>query len=190
MPRPRSFDEDRAIDAALRAFWTAGYEATSTEQLCAATGLGRSSLYNTFTGKRELFERALRRYTERKNAALAELLAAHGARAGVRALLEQVVQAPADDPPGCLVVNTLVELAPRDPAVAALLRADGGLRRDLLAAALTAGQRTGEITADVPATDLATAVITAVTGMRVAARGGATRAELAATARTALRMLD
>ncbi|NUS02366.1 MAG: helix-turn-helix transcriptional regulator, partial [Nonomuraea sp.] len=59
MARPRTFEEDRAVEAAMRAFWDAGYEATSTQDLCAATGLGRSSIYNTFAGKRDLFERAL-----------------------------------------------------------------------------------------------------------------------------------
>ncbi|WP_258571869.1 TetR/AcrR family transcriptional regulator [Actinomadura parmotrematis] len=48
----------------MSAFWTAGYEATSTEDLCAVTGVGRSSLYNAFAGKRELFLRALRRYRD------------------------------------------------------------------------------------------------------------------------------
>ncbi|HEY4569169.1 MAG TPA: TetR/AcrR family transcriptional regulator, partial [Kribbella sp.] len=43
----------------MRLFWTSGYEATSTQDLCAATGLGRSSVYNTFTSKKALFQRTL-----------------------------------------------------------------------------------------------------------------------------------
>ena len=64
MARPRKFDEGRALDAAMEAFWAAGYEATSTQDLCDATGLGRSSIYNTFKSKHDLFERALARYME------------------------------------------------------------------------------------------------------------------------------
>src|SRR5690606_8821359 len=62
MARPRTFEEEQALEAAMRAFWRRGYEATSTQDLCAATGLGRSSVYNAFDSKRELFTRALRRY--------------------------------------------------------------------------------------------------------------------------------
>src|SRR5438132_514738 len=103
MARPRQFDEQRAVDAAARAFWASGYEATSTEDLCAATGLGRSSIYNTFTSKRDLFEKALARYMADKNATTTELLEGEGpVKDKVRALLWQVVEADERDPIGCL----------------------------------------------------------------------------------------
>jgi AcrR family transcriptional regulator len=114
MARPRRFDEERAVDAAMRAFWTAGYEGTSTQDLCDATGLGRSSIYNTFTSKHDLFDRALRRYMTTKNATIFELLDSdESAKTKIRALLQQVIDAPEAEPTGCLVVNSTVELAPR-----------------------------------------------------------------------------
>ncbi|MCZ9337074.1 TetR/AcrR family transcriptional regulator, partial [Streptomyces sp. TRM76130] len=64
MVRPRTFDEERALDAAMHTFWEKGYEATSTQDLCEATGLGRSSIYNTFKSKHDLFERALAHYID------------------------------------------------------------------------------------------------------------------------------
>ncbi|CAM5616019.1 TetR/AcrR family transcriptional regulator OS=Streptomyces alboniger OX=132473 GN=CP975_28210 PE=4 SV=1 [Streptomyces alboniger] len=67
MARPRTFDEERALDAAMHAFWVKGYEATSTQDLCEATGLGRSSIYNTFSSKHALFRRALARYMDAMN---------------------------------------------------------------------------------------------------------------------------
>ena len=55
----------------MHTFWANGYDATTTEDLCAATGLGRSSIYNTFTSKHELFRRALLRYVDSERATAA-----------------------------------------------------------------------------------------------------------------------
>ncbi|MCM6777038.1 TetR/AcrR family transcriptional regulator [Nocardia sp. CDC159] len=187
MPRPKQFDEDRAVDAAMRAFWSAGYEATSTQDLCAATGLGRSSIYNTFISKHHLFRRALRRYMDVKNEATFATLDAPGSAKGkVRELLWKAVDSPEDDPLGCLVVNSIVELGPRDAEVADLLRADLDRRLTALTATIAAGQRAGEIRDARPATELAHFVVATISGLRVAARGGADRKTLAAIANIAL----
>ncbi|MEC3916082.1 TetR/AcrR family transcriptional regulator [Nocardia sp. CDC160] len=187
MARPKQFDEDRAVDAAMRAFWTAGYEGTSTQDLCAATGLGRSSIYNTFSSKKDLFERALRRYMADKNAGTFAVLDGPGsARERLRALLWQVIDAPDDDPLGCLVVNATVELGQRDKEIAQLLRLDQERRLSALTAAIAAGQRDGDIDKRRDATELAHFMIATIGGMRVAARGGADRRTLEAIANTAL----
>ncbi|GAB2697972.1 TetR/AcrR family transcriptional regulator [Nocardia thraciensis] len=190
MARPKQFDEERAVDAALRAFWTAGYEGTSTQDLCAATGLGRSSIYNTFTSKHDLFERALRLYMAEKNARMFELLDGEGtAKDKIRALLWLSVDAPSDDPVGCLVVNATVELGQRDAAIRRLLRADEDERLAALTALIRAAQRAGEIDKAGDAKDLAHFVIATIGGMRVAARGGATRKALEGIANVALTCL-
>ncbi|MHA7959627.1 TetR/AcrR family transcriptional regulator [Streptomyces sp. L500] len=190
MARPRKFDEERAVDAALEAFWTAGYEATSTQDLCEATGLGRSSIYNTFHSKRDLFLRTLALYMRRKSDQLAALLEEDvPAREKVRALLDNVLaeEAGADGGGrGCLYVNTAVELASRDPEVAHELERDYARRHDTLTAALKAGQRAGEIDPAKDASALAHFVTATVGGIRVAARAGAGEAALRAIARTAL----
>ncbi|RJO69174.1 TetR/AcrR family transcriptional regulator [Nocardia panacis] len=187
MARPRGFDEEQAVEAAMRAFWACGYEGTSTQDLCAATGLGRSSIYNAFAGKHDLYERALRRYMETKNAGVFSVLDGDGtAKEKVRELLDRAIEWPATDPSGCLVVNTMVELGPRDEAVAATLRSDLEQRLGALTATLRAGQLAGEIENRRDARDLAHFVVATISGMRVAARGGADRAALTAIAETAL----
>ena len=57
--RPREFDEDAVLTAAMDAFWRQGYEATSLSDLCACTGLHKGSLYQAFGGKHELFMKSL-----------------------------------------------------------------------------------------------------------------------------------
>lgn len=175
MPRPRTFDEDRAVDAAMRVFWTTGYEATSTQDLCAATGLGRSSIYNTFTSKRALFDRALRRYVDRFTATQLEVITDETLpiRERVRRILWTAVEPDPDVPAGCFVINTIVELGPTDPEVIDLLDRDHEAKLEALTAAIQAAQAAGELDAAQDAAGLATYVFTVLGGLRVAARRGA-----------------
>ncbi|MGW3343267.1 TetR/AcrR family transcriptional regulator [Nonomuraea rubra] len=187
MARPRKFEEDLAIEAAMRAFWSAGYEATSTQDLCAATGLGRSSIYNTFASKHDLFERSLRHYMDERNAGLAELMEGElPIREKIRTVLWWAVEPDPRDPAGCLVVNSLVELGPRDPEIAELLRRDNDKRVGIVRTALEAARTRGELGADRDPLALARFLAATVSGLRVTARGGADRATLESIANTAL----
>ena len=66
MARPRAFEPDAAIDRALDVFWSKGYEATSLDDLCSATGLSRSSFYGTFGSKKNMLLKAVTRYSARR----------------------------------------------------------------------------------------------------------------------------
>ncbi|WP_371402220.1 TetR/AcrR family transcriptional regulator [Kribbella sp. NBC_00662] len=189
MPRPRTFDEDRAIDAAMRVFWTAGYEATSTQDLCEATGLGRSSIYNTFSSKRDLFDRALRRYVDQFTAAQLEVIedATVPIRERVRRILWTAVEPEPDDPTGCFVINTIVELGPKDAEILDLLDRDHETKLAALTDAIRTAQASGEVDPEQDATGLATYVFTVLGGLRVAARRGADRAGQQAVVEATLR---
>ncbi|MFD6433919.1 TetR/AcrR family transcriptional regulator [Streptomyces venezuelae] len=193
MARPRSFDEERALDAAMHAFWANGYEATSTQDLCEATGLGRSSIYNTFTSKHDLFRRALTRYMDGMNAGQLQILedVERSATERLRALFDRVIegefaQRRDGHSIGCLTVNTTVELAGRDPEAAAMLERDLTTRLTALRATIRAGQQDGDITSGRDADTLARYLNAVIGGMRVSAQGGADLATLRAIADTAM----
>ncbi|MEU7581036.1 TetR/AcrR family transcriptional regulator [Streptomyces sp. NPDC041068] len=193
MARPRTFDEERALDAAMHAFWANGYEATSTQDLCEATGLGRSSIYNTFSSKHDLFRRALARYMDTMNAGQIEILedAGRTATERLRALFVRVVDGEFEHREnghsiGCLTVNTTVELAGRDPEAAGMLERDLATRITALRAAIRTGQSDGDITSKRDPDTLARYINAVIGGMRVSAQGGADRATLEAIAETAL----
>ncbi|RBQ15463.1 TetR family transcriptional regulator [Spongiactinospora rosea] len=190
MARPRQFAEEQAIEAAMLAFWDGGYEGTSTQDLCTATGLGRSSIYNTFKSKRDLFEKSLRHYMADRNGPIVELMEGDlPAREKIRTLFQRAVDALPGEPSGCMVVNAMVEVAPHDAEVAGLLRHDYGVRLTAVRAAIEEGQRAGEIDPAKDAEALAHYVISTVSGLRVAGRGGADRSTLESIAATALTAL-
>ncbi len=118
--RPLAFDPELVLDQAMQVFWRHGFESTSLEDLETATGLSRTSLYNTFGSKRELFERAIDRY-QRSLAAevLAPLEHGHEGLADLRAFVDAIARQLADRsaPPGCLMVNSMSEFGDTDPRV-------------------------------------------------------------------------
>ncbi|MCI2421854.1 TetR/AcrR family transcriptional regulator [Saccharopolyspora sp. K220] len=193
MARPRLFDEEQALEAAMRTFWANGYEATSTQDLCEATGLGRSSIYNTFSNKHDLFMKALARYINTTTATQLAILedSTLSGLERIRALLATIVDAELENRRdgrsfGCLTVNSTVELAGRDPEAAKLLDRDSRRRLASLRAAIGVGQRDGGITSTRDAESLARFVNAVIGGMRVSGQAGADRAVLESIAAPAL----
>ncbi|RIQ13224.1 TetR/AcrR family transcriptional regulator [Jiangella rhizosphaerae] len=181
MARPRGFDPEHVVEAAMDVFWVGGYAATSTQDLCHGTGLARSSLYNTYKSKRELYEQALRRYAERTRTEQAELLAQDGpVREVIRGFLLRAVDAQLADPArrGCLALNAAVEVGAADEAVADLTRTDFDAIVATMKALIERGQRTGEIAPDRDAEALARLVHAALTGIHVVGRVAEDRTRL------------
>lgn len=167
------FHPDNAADAAMRVFWQKGYAATSIQDLVEGTGLSRSSLYNTFGNKHDLFQHALRRY-HGQTAANVALLAEDGpAVARVRALLLQIVADELADASchGCLVANTALELGGRDSMVTSLLGEHFATLETALTALMQRGQQQGEIATDKSPVALARFIVATIQGLRVLGRG-------------------
>lgn len=169
MPRPREFDTVKAVRAARELFWHQGYTATSMTDLERATGLNRSSIYQAFGSKRELFDLALRSYRAEVTEPLLTELAAPDAGlpevAGYLGALSHELRAhPELTRRGCLVVNTVGELAGTDDGA----REHGRVWRDRIAFAFTNGLRGAARHGEIPESTVAerAAILTAtVTGL-------------------------
>jgi AcrR family transcriptional regulator len=181
MGRPRTFDEPAVLDAAAAEFRVYGYADTSTEQLCEAAGVRRSSLYNAFVSKDELFVRALEHYIGAIRARQSALLADGGLRGAdrLRALVDLVIAeereaARRGRAAGCMVVQSFMApgLRERDERIARILDRDLRERTSLLAEAIRAGQIDGSIPPDVDPEDGALMVSTVISGVRVTAQAG------------------
>jgi TetR/AcrR family transcriptional repressor of nem operon len=171
MARPKQFDSDRALDAAMDAFWRKGYAATSAQDLVDSTGLGRGSLYNAFVSKHRLFQDVLRRYEEQWTARQEAVLKGPGRiKERIREVMMTVVEeetAVQGDRRGCLAVNAAVELAGLDPDVTARVRHIFGRVEEALHDALAQAQRNGEIDMSKDPRALAQFFLNALYGLRV-----------------------
>ncbi|AMB85421.1 TetR family transcriptional regulator [Pseudomonas agarici] len=173
MARPREFDETGALAAAVRCFWSRGYEATSVRDLTQAMGITAASLYNAFGDKRALFGLALKHYIRHgfceRSARLEQQLPP---REAVLALFNEIIERSLDDleHKGCFIVNTALEVAPHDPEFRVLLAQvqegmEGFFRR-----CIRAGQAQGSISASTPADDLARLCLGVLMGLQVLSR--------------------
>ncbi|WP_306321605.1 MULTISPECIES: TetR/AcrR family transcriptional regulator [unclassified Streptomyces] len=193
MARPRQFDEERVIGAAMDTFWRHGYEGTSTRDLCDSTGLGPSSLYNSFGGKRQLYLRALERYHATATAEQMEILAGPGPAAKrLRALMVHAVDtdlaATEADRHGCFAINAAIEAAAHDPDVRQVVRRTFERVEGAIREVVAAGQDAGEFRTDIDTRALARQAQSAYYGLRVLSRVQ-DRRTLLATIRATLTVL-
>src|SRR5580700_8455420 len=91
--RPRAFAPETALTQAMDVFWKDGYAATSLDDVSAATGLNRPSLYGAFGDKRALYLQAYGQYRKRVNESFAPLFAA---REPLRTKLTRILTAALD----------------------------------------------------------------------------------------------
>ena len=188
MSRPREFDEQQALQQAKEVFWQRGYEATSLVDLLAAMGLSKSSFYETFGSKRELFLRSLARYREERVAALRLLLQGGCVRQAIEALFRAAISC--EEHKGCMACNEAVELAARDADVEQRVTAVMAEFEALLAEAIGRGQAEGSIGKTLPPADLARLLMVALNGLQIEIRGCAEKAKLAQTVDVVMRLLD
>lgn len=178
--RPRQFDPDQALDAALLLFWRHGYEGASLATLADAMDINMPSLYSTFGNKESLFRKALTRYIERPASYLPNALKAPTAHQAVVNMFNgaiDMVMDP-DHPDGCLLVQGALASGP----AADWVRQELSQRRQGAEAAVRRRLERAREEGDLPpAADperLARYLISVLWGMSVQAAGGATREQL------------
>ena len=173
MPWEKQFDVDAALTRAMEAFWSNGYEATSTQDLLGHMGINRGSLYDTFGSKRRLFLDALRHYQATyQGPKIAAAARGRTPRETIGVLFDSLVSEALGDTDrcGCLLVNTALELAPHDEEIAEIV-ADG-LRgiETFFRDTIERGRETGDIPERIDAVEVSRALLGLMIGMRVLAR--------------------
>jgi AcrR family transcriptional regulator len=187
--RPRGFDRDAALEAAMFLFWRKGFAATSMNDLCDAMGVRSPSLYAAFGSKEALYLEAVEHYVRTQGPPVWDKLAEGAtARAGVENLLmagtESLPKSRAT-PAGCMAVLAAVG----DEWPAAITRVVKKVRLEMLGmlrSRLETAVAKGELPASTDIDGLSRFYLSVFQGMAIQARDGASEAELKAVAATAM----
>lgn len=172
MARPREFDAAQVLESAMERFWARGYELTTIKDLMESTGLTAASLYNAYGDKRALFRATLDTYIETSIGARLRRSETLPPREALRVFFDDVLRRSLDDgdTKGCMVVNSALEIAPRDQEFRAVIVEILGRIEAFFRRCIGRGQSDGTITATRSAEDLASHLLGVLMGLRVLAR--------------------
>src|SRR6267142_7087961 len=191
MARPREFDRDGAVERAMSVFWRKGFEATSTDDLVRAMGIGRQSMYDTFVDKHRLYLEALRLYEANSGAEFFKRI--YESPSPFVAICDYILciagGTSADRARGCFIVNATNELAASDPDVAAAIRTNGARCEAAFERILREAKQCGEVDQSVDERVAARFLLSTIRGLRVSAKADVEPEDLRAIATLALSTL-
>ena len=191
MPKKKQFDETEVLLKAKELFSEKGYNGTSMDDLVQATGLSRSSIYDTFGDKRSLYLEALKRYNTDSVSRIVDDMKGNGsALDALEAALVAFASRPtAEASLGCMGVSAVCEFGRTDNDVATLTDSASATLGRAVTRLIEDGLASGEISAEIDPDAAVQFLGATLSGMKVSARNGATPDILRTIARLAIRSL-
>ncbi|WP_042162152.1 TetR/AcrR family transcriptional regulator [Paenibacillus gorillae] len=191
MSRPREFDYDTVLHAAIDIFREYGYNASSYDILTKGTKLNKQSLYGAFGDKKALFNKSLSLYNADFLERFQELLN-HGTTAleTLRYWQEHFLPSNYEHRYGCLIVNSTLELQNTE-ASSVKLEFDHMFQRmkEMLEVVISKGQQEGSVIVKLSSEQISTHLVNTIIGLRVMVRSGAPKEQLQSQLDTAIEML-
>jgi TetR/AcrR family transcriptional repressor for divergent bdcA len=192
--RPRTFDRDAAIDAAMTLFWAHGYEPTSLSQLRSGMGgLSSASFYAAFTSKEALFQEVVERYIGSYGQVTASLkddtLAPRNA---IELALRKsaIMQTAQSHPPGCLIMLGASNCSPENQQVEAILVQERQRNRQGIERHVERARTNGELSPSTDTAAMARMFSTFLSGMSVEARDGVPLSQIDAAITSLMHLWD
>jgi len=193
MGRPREFDFNDTLEQAMQTFWAKGYEATSLDDLCTATGLGRSSLYAAFGDKQGLYLSALERYeTAAVGRITASLSSSKSPLDGIAAFIDRIIEDIVAGPGrrGCFIGNCAAELARQDRTVASHVRQSMDRIQNTFRKAIVQARDAGQLPQNADVNALAAFLMSGIQGLRLVGKANPDRAVLKNIAKVMLHCIE
>lgn len=190
--RPPSYDPHVALGAIRDVFWERGFAAASLDDIAAAAGMNRPSLYGAFGDKHEMYLAALRRFSVEIGNELQKALAAPALREALEGFYLRAIQeyvSGKEGPRGCLVICTAATEATSDATIRAALAATLADLDSAVTARIARAQAEGDRCSAGDAKVLGRLATSVLHSVAVRARAGARRSELLAIARGAVNLI-
>jgi len=181
------------MGAAMHLFWRKGFESTSLQDLLDTMKLSKSSLYQTYGNKHELFQQCINHYRKTMVSEMKQGL--EQAKNG-RLFIETVFYSIADETClengaiGCLVMNSATEFANTDKEISGLIAKATKEFTSVFITAIKQAQAQGDITKDKDPKSLANFLLSSMSGLKTMVKAGANRATVKNIAKTILAALD
>jgi AcrR family transcriptional regulator len=188
--RPRSFDREQALEAAMEVFWRKGYDATSIADLTEAMGINPPSLYAAFGDKEKLYLEAVEYYRVQRGESIRHVLAEEPtARGAIEKALKGAVEefCRRDSPSGCLLTMSTGCSSVSDGVQQMLVR-KRLMARERIRERIQRGIDEGDVPPSADPASLAEFVTTIFAGMAMHARDGASKKALLATVENAMKV--
>ncbi len=176
--RPLEFDPDAALEIAIQVFWSKGYRSTSLHDLLKAMNLSKSSFYQTFSSKHQLFQQCITRYRDK---VAGEMFRCLKETKSARQFIEEILYGIAgeafskDKRRGCLVMNSANEFAQSDPVISDLVAKGIERFESVFFAAVKRAQQEGDIPAHKNARILSRYLVSSMSGLKTIAKAGASQ---------------
>jgi TetR/AcrR family transcriptional regulator, transcriptional repressor for nem operon len=193
MPRIKLFNEDVVLDNATRLFWSKGYNGTSIDDLVKATGISRSSLYDSFGDKHGLFIRSLQRYKQKNNQSLREALTSIASpKERIYRIFYHTLNEILTDRQrkGCFMVNSTTELSGQDKEAIAISCTNMQEMEKTFAQWVSQAQQAGEIPKRQPARAIARYLYSSFSGLQVVGQANPDKKVLTDIVEVTLSVLD
>lgn len=193
MPRVKRFDEQQILEKAMHLFWEKGFYATSIQDLVNHLGINRASLYDTYGGKQELFDRAIRQYIKSSTTELNQFLTTQtNVKTGFRNLFRGAIKESlsAQKRKGCFVVNTTTELVPNDNRILEVIQENKKNIERIFTSFLKSGIEKDQIAKDKKIDTLPPLLFSFYVGLRVVTKMNAQQEELFNSVDAFLTILD
>lgn len=165
MPKVETFNRDEILGKVVTLFHEKGFNATSMQDLVDVTGLNRSSIYNSFGSKKELYQESLRAYKKQANKYVQKVLI-HTSNP-VDTIRKIFDTSPADKVNGCFIGNCTTEMANQDQQIKGFLQNNLHSMQDLFEELISRGQSEGSINKNKTAKEYAAYLFTALQGLRI-----------------------